>query len=156
MPKISLPPYLGQAQTDPDSLLVTRSRTLDEVQRAPELLLPLKRQVDRQRHPGDFLLMGSANLLLMGNVAESLAGRAIYLELPPFCLIEWQERHDRLRPLNALFEPGFKLTDWPDEAGDWADSGCCEAGFRRRWTPPRRKGEGSGLPGMCKPTWNAT
>ena len=112
---------LGQAQTDPDSLLVTRPLTLDEVQRAPELLLPLKRQVDRQRQPGDFLLTGSANLLLMANVAESLAGRAVYLELPPFCPLEWQERHDGLRPLNALFEPGFKLTDWPDEAGDWAD-----------------------------------
>lgn len=69
---------LGQARADPDSLLQDRPLTLDEVQRAPELLLSLKRQVDRQRQAGDFLLTGSANLLLMSQVAESLAGRAVY------------------------------------------------------------------------------
>lgn len=110
---------LGQAHADPDSLLASRPVTLDEVQRAPELLLPVKRQVDRQRKAGDFLLTGSANLLLMGKVAESLAGRAVYLELPPFCPAEWQERPDGLEPLDLLFEPDFKLSDWPEEAGDW-------------------------------------
>jgi len=110
---------LGQAHSDPDSLLASRPVTLDEVQRAPELLLPVKRQVDRQRKAGDFLLTGSANLLLMGKVAESLAGRAVYLELPPFCPTEWQERAGGLKPLDLLFEPNFKLSDWPDEAGDW-------------------------------------
>ena len=110
---------LGQAQADPDSLLQDRPLTLDEVQRAPELLLSLKRQVDRQRQPGDFLLTGSADLLLMSQVAESLAGRAVYLELPPFCPVEWLERPEGLAPLDRLFEPDFKPTDWPDEAGDW-------------------------------------
>ncbi|MDZ7621138.1 MAG: ATP-binding protein [Candidatus Competibacteraceae bacterium] len=110
---------LGQAQADPDSLLVERPLTLDEVQRAPELLLALKRQVDRQRQPSDFLLTGSANLLLMSQVAESLAGRAIYLELPPFCPAEWLERPEGLAPLDRLFEPDFKPTDWPEETGDW-------------------------------------
>jgi predicted AAA+ superfamily ATPase len=110
---------LGQAHSDPDSLLASRPVTLDEVQRAPELLLPVKRQVDRQRKAGDFLLTGSANLLLMGKVAESLAGRAVYLELPPFCPTEWQERVGGLEPLDWLFEPDFKLNDWPDEVGDW-------------------------------------
>ena len=37
---------LGQARSDPDSLLVSRPLTVDEVQRAPELLLPIKRRVD--------------------------------------------------------------------------------------------------------------
>jgi len=110
---------LGQAHSDPDSLLASRPVTLDEVQRAPELLLPVKRQVDRQRKAGDFLLTGSANLLLMGKVAESLAGRAVYLDLPPFCPTEWQERPGGLEPLDSLFEPGFRLSDWPEEAGDW-------------------------------------
>ena len=64
---------LGQAQADPDSLLLDRPPTLDEVQRAPELLLSLKRQVDRQRQPSDFLLTGSANLLLMSQVVASPA-----------------------------------------------------------------------------------
>lgn len=110
---------LGQAQADPDTLLLERPLTLDEVQRAPELLLSLKRQVDRQRQPGDFLLTGSANLLLMSQVAESLAGRAVYLELPPFCPTEWLERPEGLAPLDRLFELDFNLQDWPDEPGDW-------------------------------------
>ena len=116
---------MGQARSDPDSLLSSRPLTLDEVQRAPELLLSLKRQVDRQRQPGDFLLTGSANLLLMSQVAESLAGRAVYLELPPFCPVEWLGRPEGLAPLDRLFEPDFKLADWPDEPGDWADWLVC-------------------------------
>jgi hypothetical protein len=56
---------------------------LDEVQRAPDLLLAVKRAVDRDRQPGRFVLTGSANLLLMRSVSESLAGRAAYLTLWP-------------------------------------------------------------------------
>ena len=70
---------LGQARSDAESLLAIRPLTLDEVQRAPEMLLSLKRLVDRKRRPGDFLLTGSANLLLMESIADSLAGRAVYL-----------------------------------------------------------------------------
>jgi hypothetical protein len=50
--------------------------TLDEVQRPPELLGAVQRAIDRDRKPGRFLLTGSANLLLMKGVSESLAGRA--------------------------------------------------------------------------------
>ncbi len=57
--------------------------TLDEVQREPDLLRAVKRAIDRQRRPGQFLLTGSANLLLMHQVSESLAGRASYLTLWP-------------------------------------------------------------------------
>ena len=75
---------LDAVQNDPDSLVGGDSPvTLDEVQRAPDLLLAVKRAIDRQRHPGQFLLTGSANLLLMRQVAESLAGRASYLTLWP-------------------------------------------------------------------------
>lgn len=110
---------LGQAAADPDSLVAAPPVALDEVQRAPGLLLAVKRRVDRRRRAGDFLLTGSANLLLMGKVAESLAGRAVYLELPPFCPTEWRERPGGLAPLERLFERGFTPADWPDEAGDW-------------------------------------
>ena len=57
--------------------------TLDEIQREPTLLSAVKRSVDRERRPGRFLLTGSANLLLMQRVSESLAGRASYLALWP-------------------------------------------------------------------------
>lgn len=57
--------------------------TLDEVQRAPALLTAVKMEIDRHRRPGRFLLTGSANLLLMQQVSESLAGRASHLSLWP-------------------------------------------------------------------------
>ena len=69
---------------DPESLLEgSQPVTLDEVQREPDLLHAVKRSIDRQRQPGKFLLTGSANLLLIGRVSESLAGRASYLTLWP-------------------------------------------------------------------------
>jgi predicted AAA+ superfamily ATPase len=110
---------LDQAERNPDSLLATRPVILDEVQRAPQFLLAVKRAVDERRRAGDFILTGSANLLLMEKVADTLAGRAIYLELPPFCPAEWQERKDALAPLDQLFAPGFDWRQWPDEPGDW-------------------------------------
>jgi uncharacterized protein len=110
---------LDQAERNPDSLLATRPVTLDEVQRAPQLLLAVKRAVDGQRKAGDFVLTGSANLLLMGRVADTLAGRAIYLELPPFCPAEWMGRKKALEPIDRLFASNFDLRDWPDEKGCW-------------------------------------
>lgn len=75
---------LERARAQPDALLQDADRlTLDEVQRVPELLLAIKRDVDRSRNPGRFLLTGSAQLLMMGRVSESLAGRAVYLTLWP-------------------------------------------------------------------------
>src|SRR3989304_4810123 len=67
----------ARARHAPDVLLEEGGRlTLDEGQRAPDLLLAIKRAVDRERRKGAFLLTGSANLLLMRKVSESLAGRA--------------------------------------------------------------------------------
>lgn len=58
---------------------------LDEVQREPDLLLAVKRAVDedRPRRNGRFVLTGSANLLLMHRISETLAGRATYVNLWP-------------------------------------------------------------------------
>jgi hypothetical protein len=119
---------LGQARSDADSLLAMRPLTLDEAQRAPEVLLSLKRLVDRKRRPGDFLLTGSANLLLMESVADSLAGRAVYLELPPFCPAEWLERADGLAALDRLFERDFEIARWPEADGAW-ESWLLRGGF---------------------------
>lgn len=75
---------LARAQQHPEALLEEGGRlTLDEVQRAPQLLVAIKRAVDRDRRKGRFLLTGSANLLLMRKISESLAGRAMYLTLLP-------------------------------------------------------------------------
>lgn len=58
--------------------------TIDEVQRVPELTLAIKQSVDANREPGRFLLTGSANLLQLPRLADSLAGRMEWLELQPF------------------------------------------------------------------------
>lgn len=75
---------LDAARRDPEALVGgSGAVTLDEVQREPALLAAVKRAIDRNRKPGRFLLTGSANLLLMRRVSESLAGRASYLTLWP-------------------------------------------------------------------------
>jgi len=76
---------LELARKRPADLLARASRlTIDEIQRAPELLLSIKKDVDRRRRRGRFLLTGSVNLHLMRGVADSLSGRAVYLLLSPF------------------------------------------------------------------------
>lgn len=57
---------------------------IDEIQRAPELFIAIKSEVDRNRQPGRFILTGSANVLLLPNLSESLAGRMEILTLWPF------------------------------------------------------------------------
>jgi len=80
---------LDLAVRDPSALLMGAELiTIDEIQRAPSLLSAIKLEVDRKRAPGRFLCTGSANLLLMRQVSESLAGRAVYLEILPFT---WSE-----------------------------------------------------------------
>ncbi len=75
---------LERAQNRPDLLIQeARRMTLDEVQRAPSLLVAIKRSVDRDRQAGRFLLTGSQNLLMMRRISETLAGRAVYLTLWP-------------------------------------------------------------------------
>lgn len=78
---------------------------IDEAQRAPELFLPIKAAVDRDRRPGRFLLTGSANVLFAPTVAEALAGRMEALTLWPFSSAELGER-DGKQFLQWLFGDG--------------------------------------------------
>lgn len=81
---------LAAAQSDPQGFIegLEGSVILDEIQRVPELLLPIKTSVDKNRVPGKFLLTGSANILLLPKVSESLAGRMEVLTLYPFSQTE--------------------------------------------------------------------
>jgi predicted AAA+ superfamily ATPase len=80
---------LAQARRDPDALWAGTDRViLDEVQKAPELLVAVKRAVDINPGKYHFVLSGSTNLLLMKQVSESLAGRAVYFVLDPMALGE--------------------------------------------------------------------
>jgi hypothetical protein len=88
---------LDRARREPEALVAGPAPlTIDEVQRAPDLLLAIKQEVDRLRQSGRFLLTGSANLLLLGAVSESLAGRAVHLVLRP--LTEREKRRDPSPP----------------------------------------------------------
>jgi predicted AAA+ superfamily ATPase len=102
---------LQQARQNPEALWAGANRiVLDEVQKAPELLPAIKRAVDE--HPGhySFALSGSANLLLMRRVSESLAGRAVYFVLLPMTLGEYGQ----LPPPNLL--DNLLNGDFPAEA----------------------------------------
>jgi uncharacterized protein len=120
----------------------------------------VKRAIDRDRRPGRFLLTGSANLLLMRQVSESLAGRASYLTLWPMT------RREQLGqgPRWALGGPaGAPDAEWRDllAAGDEGARRTGGARAARRFptpalelaTPPSAP---SGSTATCAPISNAT
>lgn len=80
------PGVLAAARRDPNGFIagLTTPVTLDEIQHVPELFPSIKVAVDRKREPGRFLLTGSANVLLLPKLSESLAGRMEVLTLWPF------------------------------------------------------------------------
>lgn len=104
--------------------------TLDEVQREPDLLRVVKRAVDRDRTPGRFLLTGSANLLLMRQVSESLAGRASYLTLWPMT-----RREQRGLGRGGRWE---EILATPD--ADWRDLLATNAEGAEDWRALARRG----------------
>ncbi len=119
------------ARRDPQSLVGgPRPVTLDEVQREPDLLRAVKREIDRSRRPGRFLLTGSANLLLMHQVSESLAGRASYLTLWPMTRRE-QKAHGRC----GIWDD---LIGTPDEG--WMEVVAGESGGPEDWRVLARRG----------------
>ena len=75
---------LLSAKADPMGLIRSLDRAvIDEIQRAPALLLAIKKSVDEDRRPGRFLLTGSADIMALPRVADSLAGRMETLTLLP-------------------------------------------------------------------------
>lgn len=98
---------LDAARRDPEAFLGREGPlTVDEAQRCPELLVEIKRAVDRDRRPGRFLLSGSANFALLRGVAETLAGRAVYLTLHPFTRREIGGDLDRRPLIRRAFTEG--------------------------------------------------
>ena len=87
------PSTLEAARADPAGMVRNLDRAIiDEVQLAPDLLRAIKKSVDEDRRPGRFLLTGSANVLTVPKVAESLAGRMEIIELLPLSLAEITDR----------------------------------------------------------------
>ena len=81
---------LTAAQADPIGFVsrLPERCILDEVQRFPELFVSLKAEIDRRRTPGRFILTGSANVLLLPRLSDSLAGRLEVLRLHPLSQAE--------------------------------------------------------------------
>lgn len=98
---------LERAKTDPKGFLETYGwpLTIDEIQRAPELFLPIKAAVDRERKPGKYLLTGSANVLALPKIADSLAGRMAIIDLLPFSQPEIDGKPSGF--IDALFNSGL-------------------------------------------------
>ena len=100
------------AKTDPVGFLRDVDRAvIDEVQRAPELLLAIKTEVDKDKRPGRFLLTGSANLMTVPRVAESLAGRMEVIQLLP--LSQAEIRRGKGRFLDDAFSGKAAVTGEP-------------------------------------------
>ena len=101
---------LSSARRDPVAFVAALQgrAVLDEVQRAPELLLPIKAAVDRDRRPGRFLLTGSANVLTLPKVADSLAGRMEVINLWPLSQGEIVGVKESF--LDAVFAPTYALS----------------------------------------------
>ena len=99
----------GAAQTDPAGFMsdLPQRVILDEVQRVPALFAALKIAVDRKRVPGRFILTGSANVLLVPKLADSLAGRMQILRLHPLAQCELTRHAPGF--LDALFAGRFKF-----------------------------------------------
>jgi predicted AAA+ superfamily ATPase len=76
---------LNAARGDPQGFIAGLSGpvVIDEIQRVPEVLLPIKAAVDRDRQPGRFLLTGSANVMMLPRLADTLAGRMEVITLRP-------------------------------------------------------------------------
>lgn len=86
---------VGGAKADPDVFLDNHPAPLilDEIQYAPTLTAAIKRRVDKAgQKPFQYILTGSQQWAVMKNLAESLAGRAIFLHLSGFCLAEIAEQ----------------------------------------------------------------
>ena len=107
------PSVLAGARADPLSFASTGAAltVIDEVQKAPGLFAAIKHAVDRDRQPGRFLLTGSADVLMLPRVSESLAGRMEVLSLHPLAQGEIARHAPDL--IDRLFANAPPDAAWP-------------------------------------------
>lgn len=98
---------LQAAKTDPVGFVqnLPEQIILDEIQRIPELFTSIKASVDKNRNPGRFILTGSANVLLLPKLADSLAGRMEIIQLRPLAQCEIAGKKPQF--LQQLFNADF-------------------------------------------------
>jgi predicted AAA+ superfamily ATPase len=130
---------LMSAREDPIGMIRSLDRAvIDEIQRAPSLLLAIKKSVDEDRRPGRFLLTGSANLMALPTVADSLAGRMETLLLLPLSQSEIERQSANW--LDRVFAGRIPQQGSQALGGDLVDRVLC-GGYPEaisRSTPRRR------------------
>lgn len=135
------PATLAAARSDPVAFIRDFDRVIiDEVQRAPGILLAIKRTVDEDKRPGRFLLTGSADLSTIATVRESLAGRIETIPLLPLSRSELLRRK-RTQFITSLFrgevpQPAEAVS--PDKLAQLVASGGYPEALARR-TERRRQ-----------------
>lgn len=131
---------LSAARSDPTGFIRGINRAvIDEVQRAPDLILAIKQSVDRNEEPGRFLLTGSANLATVPAIADSLAGRMAVVSLLPFAQSEIHSTPGLL--LDRLFAGDEPTIGEGAMFGDDLMTAVLKGGYPevlRRSTPGRR------------------
>lgn len=128
------------AKADPDGFVNTdEPLTIDEAHKCPEILIAIKKSVDKKRRPGQFLLSGSANFPLLKGISESLAGRAVYFTLHPMSRREINKQISKEPFLYRFFKmqqiPKVKETR-PVNADDILSGGMpsvCLGEVKDRW-----------------------
>ena len=133
---------LAAARRDPVGFVerLPQCVVLDEVQRIPELFAMLKYAIDRDRKPGRFLLTGSANLMLLPQLSDSLAGRIEVLQLFPLAQCELAGRQATF--LQQIFGVAAPATSPSKRLGDELIGRIVNGGFPeplRRVTESRRR-----------------
>lgn len=99
-------PSREQAQKDPQSLWIdAASVIIDEAQKVPEVFDAIKLTIDKSKRQKRFLISGSSNILLMKNIRESLAGRAVYFDLLPMGYGEMATEYIRSENFSDLWKP---------------------------------------------------
>jgi len=122
-------PYLSLEDPDTRSLALDDPRgfiegldkgtILDEIQRVPDLLSYMQTLVDRRRGPGQYILTGSNQFLLMKHVSQSLAGRISILKLLPFTLSELGSEAPR-RAADYIWAGAYpRIYDEGHDPADW-------------------------------------
>lgn len=102
---------LVAAQDDPEGFINALSKPviIDEVQRVPQISLPIKLKVDQKRELGFFSLTGSANPLIAPKLNDSLAGRMFIVHMWPLSMGEILKKKSRF--LELAFDPSFHFSE---------------------------------------------
>ncbi len=109
---------LDSARSDPQGFVESLPERviLDEIQRAPEVMLPIKYSVDQNRQPGRFILTGSADVLALPKIADTLVGRIEIHSLWP--LSQGELRGVRESFVDTAFGDGLIAVETPVDFDD--------------------------------------